>query len=157
MVTEPCTENAFLGTHADLLISSYRRWTGRDLVDPTLPLGEAAAFLYTHAPFALLSHDTAADPLFTYANLAAQRLFAMAWGEIVGMPSRYSAEPVACEARERLLAQVDRDGYIDNYSGVRISRDGRRFLVDQATVWNLVDDAGRPCGQAARLGRWRPL
>jgi len=153
---QPCAANDFLADHAALLIRAYRHWTGRDLIDPALSSLEAARALY-HAPFVVLSHDTAADPCFTYANEAAQRLFEMAWNEIVGMPSRHSAEPVARVERERLLARVASCGYIEDYSGVRVARSGRRFQVRSATVWNLVDDAGHHGGQAACFSDWQPI
>ncbi len=152
----PGPENDYLAGHAALLLHSHRHWTGRDLVDPGLAPAQAARALY-HAPFAVLSHDAAAEPRFTYANLAAQRLFEMPWSEIVGLPSRRSAEPVAQAERERLLARVAQQGYIDDYSGVRIAGSGRRFRIRRATVWNLLDAAGRPCGQAACFGDWEAL
>src|SRR3990172_8531438 len=40
-------------------------------------------------------------------------------------------------------------GFIETYRGVRISRSGRRFLIEQATVWNILDANGRSAGQAA--------
>lgn len=152
----PCEANDFLAAHAALLIRSCRRWTGRDLVDPALPPVDAARALY-YAPFVVLSHDTAPDPCFTYANATAQRLFEIPWSEFVGMPSGHSAEPVARAERERLLARVARDGYIENYSGVRIARSGRRFQVRNALVWNLVDEAGNYAGQAACFSDWEPV
>lgn len=156
MSPEPAIDNDWLAQHADLLLRSYRHWTGRDLVDAGLDRVAAARALY-HAPFVVLSHDTAADPLFTYANLSAQRLFERAWREIVGLPSRFSAEPLAREERARLLEQVARQGYTDKYSGVRVSASGRRFLVRQATVWNLIAPDGTPCGQAATFSDWQWL
>lgn len=135
------------------LLQSHRRLTGRDLLPPGLAPAEAARALY-HAPFVVLAHDTAADPLFIYANLAAQRLFELTREEIVGMPSRYSAEPLLREERQRLLERVARDGYIDDYRGVRVSRSGKRFLIGRATVWNLADGDGTPCGQAATFAEW---
>lgn len=142
---EPCAANNFQQDHAALLIASYRHWTGRDLLPP---LTDVARQLY-QAPFVVLSHDNSVDPLFTYANLAAQRLFEMPWQTIVGLPSRYSAEAIAREERERLLARVAQHGYIDDYTGVRVSASGRRFQVHGATVWNLIDEAGGVLGQAA--------
>lgn len=48
------------------------------------------------APFALLAHNSfeegVTDPKFTYANKAALELFEGTWNEIVGLPSRLSAE-----------------------------------------------------------------
>lgn len=156
LIPEPCLANDFLAGHAVLLMRSYRHWTGRDLIDPALSAAEAARALY-QAPFAVLSHDTAADPCFTYANAIAQRVFEMPWADIVGLPSRYSAEPLARAKRERLLARVAADGYIEDYAGVRIARSGRRFQVRNATVWNLIDERGGYRGQAACFGEWESI
>lgn len=152
---EPGPANGYLAEHAQRLLASHRRLTGRELL-PAATAATAARLLY-EAPFVVLSHDTAADPVFNYANLAAQRLFEMPWGEIVGLPSRYSAEPLLRDERQRLLERVARDGYIDDYQGVRIARSGRRFLVRRATVWNLYDEAGAAIGQAATFADWQPL
>ena len=102
-----------------------------------------------HALCGVLSHDTAADPCFTYANLAAQTQFEISWSEIVGLPSRLSAEPLAQGERESLLARVATQGYIDDYSGVRIARSGKRFMIQNAAVWNLINPDGLVLGQAA--------
>jgi len=50
-----------------------------------------------------------------------------------------------------------RDGFIDNYSGVRIAKTGRRFRIAQATVWDLLTPDGVPCGQAAMFNNWTLL
>lgn len=46
------------------------------------------------APFAVLAHDKfqSEEPRFTYANQAALDLWEATWDELVGMPSRQSAE-----------------------------------------------------------------
>ena len=64
---------------------------------------------------------------------------------------------MAREERERLLRRVADQGFIDDYAGVRIAADGRRFRIEQAVVWNLVDEAGTLQGQAACFHHWRPL
>lgn len=153
---EPDDSNGHRSEHAALLLASYRRLLGRDLLPPGASPQDTARELYG-APFVVLSHDTAADPLFTYANRAAQRLFAMPWGTIIGLPSRYSAAAPARDERWRLLERVARDGYIDDYQGVRIASTGERFLIRNATVWNLIDAAGTIVGQAAAFGDWTPL
>jgi hypothetical protein len=56
-----------------------------------------------------------------------------------------------------LLDTVTRQGYIDDYRGVRISRTGRRFLIDTATVWTVLDERGAPYGQAATFSAWKYL
>jgi len=48
-------------------------------------------------------------------------------------------------------------GPVDDYSGIRISQSGRRFRIEQAIVWNLIDAAGHLCGQAATFDTWTPL
>jgi hypothetical protein len=151
---EPSAANCYLADHVGLLLDSFQRLTGRGLLAVRSSPVAAAAALYD-APFVVLSHDTAADPVFTYANRTAQALFEMPWDEIVGMPSRYSAEPLLREARQRLLDQVSRHGYIDDYQGVRIAKSGRRFLVRRATVWTLLGPDG-PRGQAATFADWTP-
>ncbi|HIH44407.1 MAG TPA: MEKHLA domain-containing protein, partial [Candidatus Methanoperedenaceae archaeon] len=72
-------------------------------------------------------------------------------------PSRITAEPVNREERARVLEQVRQNGFTDSYQGVRISRTGRRFLVEQATVWNILDENERYAGQAATFSQWRYL
>ena len=128
-----------------LLTGSYHRLLGR----PLAPEGTDAAWLYGTAPFPVLSHDTAADPLFVYANRAAQACFGYAWDEIVGMPSRLSAEAPDRAERARLLEAVARDGYVTGYSGLRIAKSGRRFRIVEGVVWQLVDMDGTRRGQAA--------
>mgnify|MGYP003349687453 CR=1 FL=1 len=72
-------------------------------------------------------------------------------------PSRLTAEPVAREERARLLGQVTQHGHIANYAGVRIAKSGRRFRIAQAIVWNLLDEHGARCGQAAMFEHWEFL
>ncbi|MDH2916795.1 MAG: MEKHLA domain-containing protein, partial [Gallionella sp.] len=55
----------------------------------------------------------------------------------------------AQEARVRLLEKVSQQGYVDGYSGMRIAKSGRRFMITDTTVWNLLDEAGEYHGQAA--------
>jgi len=132
---------------------SLKRLARRELVSPELNDLEAARFLFD-ASFAVVSHNSDSDPLFNYANSMAMKLFEMEWSEIVGLPSRMSAERVNREKRARLLKQVSEQGYIDDYSGIRISSPGRRFRISDAVVWNLMDDAGKPAGQAAMFSNW---
>jgi len=152
----PQKNNDYLSVHARQLIESYRRWTGRDLVDPELSPVEQARALY-EAPFVTASHGTEADPVFNYANRAALTLFETTWADFTSMPSRLSAEPVAREERSQLLARVNQHGFIDDYSGTRISTSGRRFRIRRATVWNVVDARGAPGGQAVVFRDWEYL
>lgn len=151
----PSAANGFHGAHAALLLDSHQRLLGRPLLD-LAPGTDAGQTLY-EADFVLLSHGTESDPIFNYANRAAQALFGYPWEAFVGLPSRLSAEPLLREARERLLRRVAEQGYIDDYAGVRVAADGGRFRIEQAVVWNLIDEAGALHGQAACFGHWQSI
>lgn len=144
----PCPANHYRAEHTERLRRSFNILTGCHLIDPGLSPEAAAEGLF-HAPFVVLSHNTAPDPILTYGNQTALNLFALTWEELIQMPSRLTAEAPNRAERARLLAEVTAHGFIDNYCGVRISRTGQRFLIEQATVWNLSDAEGRLCGQAA--------
>lgn len=73
------------------------------------------------------------------------------------MPSRLSAEFADQAERARLLETVGRRGAIEDYAGVRVSASSRRFRIERATVWNLIDAAGARHGQAAAFGEWTRL
>jgi MEKHLA domain len=152
----PSETNLFLIEHIALMSNSYRKLVGKDLIiknkaDDTL----AKALFY--APFVIVSHDTAADPVFNYANLKALELFGFSWQEFTQLPSRLSAEPIHQIEREKLLAEVNRKGYIADYKGIRLTKTGRRFLIKNAVVWNLSDSGGCYAGQAARFEQWQFL
>ena len=152
----PTAKNNFLVEHAQLLKDSYRHLLLKDLIENTYS-DEAFARQLFHAPFAVVSHDTASDPVFNYANLKALELFELRWEDFTRLPSRLSAEPVNQAERERLLAEATEKGYIDHYEGVRVSSTGKRFLIRNAMVWNLRDSDGGYKGQAAWFGKWEFL
>lgn len=136
---------------ARLIIFSHQQLTGR----PLWPEDDAAGL--DAAPFVVLAHDASADPRFVYANRAALQRFAMTREQLIGLPSRLSAEAPVREERQRLLDAVAARGYIDDYRGVRVDRLGRRFEIHRATVWNLIDAGGSVVGQAASFAEWTDL
>lgn len=142
-----------LARQTRLLCESYRHWTGLRLIeaDPATP---QAVDELLNAPFAVASHDTQDDPVFNYANRQALKLFGMRHEEMMGLPSRYSAEPVAREERASLLERVEKQGFVDDYSGIRIAKDGLRFIIRNAVVWNVIDEKGDYKGQAALIRDW---
>ncbi len=152
----PAAANAYLADHVQLLRNSLRTLTGRDLLEQDCPPAEAARQIF-HAPFILLSHNAAEEPLLTYGNRTGLALFELTWEELVVMPSRCTAEAVEREERIRLLAQVKANGFIDDYTGVRVSKHGQRFRIEQAVVWNLTDEKGLFCGQGAMFSNWTLL
>ena len=149
-------DQVFLARQTRILCASYQHWTGLQLIEAVPDSPETVQLLFT-APFAVASHDTQPDPIFNYANRQALQLFGMTWEEITHLPSRHSAEAGLQEGRVKLLKRVERNGFVDGYSGVRIAKDGKRFMIRNATVWNLLDEKGVYCGQAVRIGEWRAL
>jgi hypothetical protein len=137
-----------------LLTGSYQRLVGKPLVPAGMDLRTGAAWLQDDAPFCVLAHDGAADPTFVYANAAAQRCFEYTWDEITTLPSRLSAEAPQREERRRLLEAVTSLGFATGYRGLRIAKSGRRFWIDEGTVWQLIDEHGVAHGQAATFPRW---
>jgi len=129
----------------ELLAGSYLRTVGT----PLLPAGRGADWLYRDAPFAVVAHNTDADPIFVYANIAAQTCFGYDWDEFTRLPSRLSAELPNRSARQDLLDRVARDGFASGYRGERIAKSGRRFFIDDGTVWQLTGPDGTRRGQAA--------
>lgn len=139
-----------------LIARSLNYWTGRALL-PGLFNSLGLAKNVFEAPFVLVSHGTEANPILNYGNAAALALWEMSWDELTRTPSRLTAEEPNREERARLLATVTQRGYIDDYSGIRISKTGRRFRITQATVWNLLSETSQPRGQAAMFARWELL
>lgn len=139
-----CREPA-LAARIALIATSHQRLTGRELVrsspDPVLTLWRA--------PQVIVAHGTEADPVFFFGNAAALAAFECDFAAFTALPSRLSAEPALREDRARFMARVTAEGFIDDYSGWRISQKGRRFLIPRGTVWNLVGEAGAVRGQAA--------
>lgn len=134
-----------------LLTGSYARIVGRRLVEQV----QGPEWLYNDAPFVVLAHNTEPDPRFIYANRTAQSCFEYSWDEFIVLPSRLSAEQPDRAERQRLLDSVTRDGFVDNGRGVRIAKSGRRFWIENVTVWQLIDEAGTRLGQAAIFSSWR--
>ncbi|PSO48331.1 MAG: MEKHLA domain-containing protein [Cyanobacteria bacterium SW_9_44_58] len=142
--------------HGKLLLDSFYRLTGKELLADTTASHDTIIDLF-YAPFALVSHGTETDPIFNFGNQAALERFKYDWDEFIQLPSRKSAEPMEQSERNVLLQKVSEQGFIDNYRGVRISSDGSRFVIENGTIWNLIDAHGRYHGQAAAFQNWYSL
>jgi hypothetical protein len=147
-------DDPLLIKHIEYLLKSYLRWTGHELILPASSLLERAKALFDQ-PFVVLSHGTQTDPILNYGNKAALDLWELTWEKFTKMPSWLTAEPANREDRDLLLEQVRRNGFIDTYSGVRITGSGRRFLIERGTVWNIVDEKEKYVGQAATFREWK--
>lgn len=138
------------------LLDSHRHWTGRDLVERRGSPSLDSQVLF-NAAIVVVSHGTEADPILNYGNRTALGLWELTWEQLLAMPSRLTAEPVNRPERERMLDAARRDGYHEGYRGVRITASGRRFLVNNALVWTVLDPSGNRAGQAATFAAWQWL
>jgi hypothetical protein len=100
------------------------------------------------APLVVLAHDGGADPRLTYANAAALRLWRCPWRELVGMPSRLTAEPARRPERAAALALARQRTALRGYTGIRIDSRGGRFSIRDARIWSVG------AGQAAAFDNW---
>ena len=142
--------------HSQHLLNSFKAFTNQDLIDRTSSLDVQARNLF-EAKFVIVSHNTNQDPIFNYGNQAALDLWDFDWTQFTKLPSRLSAEPLAQIHRDRLFQEVRVQGYITNYRSVRISRTGKRFWVENATIWTVTDSTGTFLGQAATFSKWTPI
>ena len=69
-------------------------------------------------------------------------------------PSRLTAPNSERAERSNALGQAKRLDAVQNYRGIRISRKGRRFMINKARIWTLWDADERACGQAACFSDW---
>jgi len=141
--------DAGLDVRLRLIVESYRRLTGHPLIENAPRDDTELREAIWNAPRAIVAHGTEDDPVFFYGNRLALQLFGMNFDEFTRLPSRLSAETLAQDARVKLLERVTRQGYVDGYSGMRIASNGRRFMIEDTTVWNLQDESGACHGQAA--------
>ncbi|MXO59331.1 MEKHLA domain-containing protein [Altererythrobacter salegens] len=137
------------GPRLRLIVESFARLAGQ-------PLAPSPALLWD-APRAVLAHGTEDPPLFFYGNQLVLELFAMTAVQFIGLPSYQSAEPDAREERARMFERLETDDIVTGYGGVRIAADGTRFRIENAIIWNLVDEAGTRHGQAATFTDWIPV
>jgi hypothetical protein len=139
-----------------VLLDSYSRWLGRELIDRNGTPRDQSRRLF-EAPFVVVAHGTQADPILDYANRAALDLWETDLATLLALPSLLTAEAVHRDERARMLERTRRDGYIDDYAGVRITTTGKRFRIERAIVWNLLDAKGGLAGQAATFAEWEAL
>ncbi|CAL6277191.1 unnamed protein product [Bathycoccus prasinos] len=114
---------------------------------------EAVKALF-YAPFVCCSHDE--NDTFNYANQAALNLWEFEWDDFIGMPSTKSADGEDEEIqkeRRQLLDDALEKGVVYNYNGVRKSKNGKEFMVKDATLWTLVDRDGDKLGQAVKFSK----
>ena len=138
------------------MLNSFRRFVGRELIERT-GNDDLDARTVFEASFVVVSHGTQDDPILNYGNKTALSLWEMDIPTLASTPSRLTAEPMHRDERAQLMTRAARDGFVDDYRGIRISSSGKRFLIERAIIWNLVDSDEQLVGQAATFSHWKPL
>jgi hypothetical protein len=143
----PSAANDWHGDFIARVVAAFARTTGGDLVaeaglDPAR-LGHSA----WQGGFALLTHDT--NAILAYGNRFALDLWEMDWETLTRTPSRLTAPEEDRAARAEIMAAVERNGFTRAYSGRRVSRSGKCFLIENATVFTLIDEKGAGFGTGA--------
>ena len=141
---------------AELILNSHQRAFGRPLLacDRSEDLGRLRCQELFSSASAVLAHDTSHDPALIYANASALQLWQTTWQGLIGLPSRLTAPESERRGREDALIRAHQQEAIESYSGLRISRCGRRFIIRNARIWSVHDDAQTLCGQAASISEW---
>ena len=138
------------------LLISYQRAFAQPLLvcDQSGPFHRTAAQELFASPIAVLAHDHSPDPLLTYVNNKALRIWGHRWQTMVGMPSRLTAEESEQCERASALQQAHQSAGLRGYGGIRINQEGRRFMIHNARIWPLWNDNNEVCGQAAAFSSW---
>ncbi|PZX15858.1 MEKHLA domain-containing protein [Breznakibacter xylanolyticus] len=152
----PCSENSYLKDYIYQITSSLKKLANIEIVDASLSLEEQAKQVF-NSGYVLLAHDASNEPVFNYANQSALNLFEMSWEEFINMPSKYSAESDERGSRAKFIAEVEANGYSKDYSGIRISKTGKRFEIKNVILWNVYDSDNKRIGQAALFNEYTYL
>lgn len=134
-------------THVQNLLNSFEKLTGKKIINRSNPDEDLKRVM--QGLFVLVSHNGAQEPILNYGNPFALNLWEMDWDSFTKTPSSKTAEPDLREQRKEMLDMVTKQGYFDDYNGVRISATGKRFLIKNAIIWNVQNEIGENIGQAA--------
>ncbi len=104
---------------------------------------------FSHCPYAIASHDT--NSVFNYANEASLQLFKTNWDEMIGVHSSVSASNSLQSERNRMLREVEKVGFVDGYKATRIAFDGSLFEINDAIIWDVIDNNNNSHGQAVLI------
>tara|TARA_Y100001970_G_scaffold144480_1_gene177441 strand:- start:413 stop:892 length:480 start_codon:yes stop_codon:yes gene_type:complete len=146
----PSSANNWRNDIAEITIASYEHFIGESVVDCKDKFSSSSEALF-HLKHPLLVHDTQSDPIFCYGNLLALKIFEYNWKELLKLPSRLSAEVTQQKDRSKMMKEIQKTGYAKGYSGIRITKTGKRIQIEDTTIWNLLGPNSQFSGQAALI------
>jgi MEKHLA domain len=103
--------------------------------------------------FGVLSHGTQVDPIYNYGNCASLELFGYPLDILCQTPSRYSTVESLMEDRDQIIRSIESVGHGPISNALRVTSDGKLFVMRSAYLWNVYDDSGRRIGLAALYDR----
>ncbi len=156
MTIESYWNNSQIIQWTQYLLDSYALLVKQELISRDGTQLDQAERLF-NSPLVVASHGLQDDPVLNYGNQTALDLWEMGWDTFTQKPSRLTAEPINREERARMLQQARTEGCVTDYRGVRVSRTGKRFLVEQATIWSIHSPDGTALGQGATFTAWKFL
>jgi hypothetical protein len=157
LLAAPGHENNYQAAFIGRVIDSFARATGKSLIHQAGIDSEAPGRSAWLGNFALLTHRGDARATLNYGNAFALSLWEYDWNTFVSTPSAATAPDEASELRDVVMKKVGHDNFVAGYSGARISRTGRRFLIQDVTIWRLMDEAGGSFGVGAFFRHYRYL
>ena len=141
--------------HALLLNESHRRWTGEYLVAERDP-GEVLAAL-NEADMVIVSYGLEREPVFNYGNVKALSMLGYQLENFIQLAHKITIPEQETLISLELSQKVEQQGYIENYSGHRLAKNGRLWRVESGVCWQLSDNLGRVHGHAACFQDWHQL
>jgi hypothetical protein len=145
ILDRPAQANAWQDDYIKRVAGSFMRVTGAPLLQSQTP-GQGAWL----GDFALLTHRGDDDGTLNYGNQFALNLWECGWEDFIGLPSAVTAPPEDRPSRAVAMQKVAQDNFVRGYSGRRISRKGRLFIIEDGIIWRLLDETGEAFG----IGAW---
>lgn len=151
VLAAPGEENDFQDAFVQKVLASHLRVVGQPLL-PGLRGRDVWA-----GDYALLTHRGDANAVLNYGNRFALDLWECDWGQFTITPSSATAPQDGRAARQAMMQAVVRDGFVSGYEGERASRTGCAFLIQDVTIWRLLEESGESFGIAAFFRSYRRL
>lgn len=147
----PGEENDFQNTFLQKVLASHLCVVGKPLL-----AGLHGRDVWS-GDFALLTHRGDPQAMLNYGNAFALRPWEFDWDQFSATPSSATAPEEGRAAREEMMQQVIQNGFVTGYSGQRISRTGRLFLIQDVTIWRLLEESGESLGVGAFFRHYQYL
>ena len=128
------------------LLTSYRHWTGRELIERIGDSSSQARILF-EAPFVVVSHGMEPDPILNYGNQVALDLWEMPWEQLIRTPSKLTAQPDDRTERERMLGLAKQGQVVETILAEQVILEG----VGEALLTRIE------VGLLKRAAPFRPL